>query len=573
MLFAPLRFPHRNSLRSALISAIIVAGASGSIRGAERASDEPPVQMERFVVEETVKSATPWLYVTLPGIELLSHADKRITERFVQRYLRQLQLFSHALPWITPGPNAAPIMVILYAPTDIQKPVNTGPNAGKISFSSAMATGDSIFFFIDSARFGGGDLLKIAHSDRSNVLLGSYSGSQLLLATPRLPTWLRTGLTHIGVAASFTSENELVLSNTDPRGNSVSSGKLIVNPGGPSLDPFADHPLLPLEELFREPTSRSSSSSISFAQSGLFVRWALVGGGLKSLQAFEEFVQRATNEPMTEALFKEFFGLSYAEAQTALDHYLNSEPDANHPKSHGLTLKLPTPPEPLSLALREATPLEIARIAGEAYHRLSNPPANTHFKETKEFYLNKEHLLLTRRYDAGERDPRLLASLGLSELEHGDRAKARSYLEAAVAAKVLRPHAYLELARLRRSELAAAPTGADGHLDAAQVASILAPLDTVRTQQPVWPETYGLIVDVLAAGDSAPTAAQRDALREGIKLFPRDSRLTTKTAQLLLRHGFTNEAREVIAHGLRFAPDNDAHSSFEKLQAALPVEK
>ena len=60
-------------------------------------------------------------------------------------------------------------------------------------------------------------------------------------------------------------------------------------------------------------------------------------------------------------------------------------------------------------------------------------------------------------YVRGERDPRLLAALGLDEKLAGHDERARKFLEAAAAGIAVRARAWLELARLRFDDAKAKP--------------------------------------------------------------------------------------------------------------------
>jgi len=122
------------------------------------------------------------------------------------------------------------------------------------------------------------------------------------------------------------------------------------------------------------------------------------------------------------------------------------------------------PPDPVTV--RRATDAEVGRIKGEAF-RLSGQDEAAR----REFVV---------AYLRGERDPQLLASLGLMARQHHDDTRARTYLEAVAAATptVPRPRAYLELARLRSADLTAKSAGRS--LEAPQLAEVLQPLFTAQ---------------------------------------------------------------------------------------------
>jgi hypothetical protein len=100
--------------------------------------------------------------------------------------------------------------------------------------------------------------------------------------------------------------------------------------------------------------------------------------------------------------------------------------------------------------LQDAPDAVVGRIKGEAL-RLAG-------------HGNEAHNALIAPYIRGERDPRLLAALGLDEKLAGNVDRARKFLEAASNAKVDRARAYLELARLRFAAAQATPKAAQGRL-------------------------------------------------------------------------------------------------------------
>jgi hypothetical protein len=52
-------------------------------------------------------------------------------------------------------------------------------------------------------------------------------------------------------------------------------------------------------------------------------------------------------------------------------------------------------------------------------------------------------------------------------------------------------------------------------------------------------------------------------------MFPRNTELVYRTAELNVRHGFTDTARWLITLGLTQAPDAAARQRFEGLQARI----
>ncbi len=211
--------------------------------------------------------------------------------------------------------------------------------------------------------------------------------------------------------------------------------------------------------------------------------------------------------------------------------------------------------EPPPVALRDATEAEAGRLTGEVL-RLGH-------------HADEAHLALIAPYIRGERDPRLLAALGLDERLAGHDDRARKFLESAAQSKVVRPRAYLELARMRYAAARAA-AGEDGKLTPAQVADVLGPLTTARSQPPPMAELYELIAEVWSGSAQPPTREELKVVNQGVLLFPRRPMLLARAADLNLRHGDPEDARSIITHALGILPNSPARIVMEQLREELP---
>jgi hypothetical protein len=88
-------------------------------------------------------------------------------------------------------------------------------------------------------------------------------------------------------------------------------------------------------------------------------------------------------------------------------------------------------------------------------------------------------------------------------------------------------------------------------------------------QAPPLAEVYELIAEVWMVSSQAPTRDQLAVLEQGVRLFPRRTDLVYRTAELNVRHGFTETARWLITLGLTLAPDAAARTRFEALQGRV----
>jgi hypothetical protein len=290
----------------------------------------------------------------------------------------------------------------------------------------------------------------------------------------------------------------------------------------------------------------------------LFVRWTLADrtGGRRA--ALEKFVDRLELETPSDALFRECFGLGYADVRDRLSDYL--------PEAVARRLELPAPPPARlpRLQTHAATPLEVARLRGN-WERREIDYVRTRYPTLTESYVAKARYSLYRTYETGERDPRLLAELGLTELEAGDTARARQHLEGAYAGRVVRPRALFELARLRYADL---PAG-DSRLTEAEALTVLEPLRVALTQAPPLREAYALMAAVAQRCEAAPAAADLVRLNEGVRLFPSASHIALRVAGFDLAQGDVAGARRCLELGERHAEDPAMRQHFAQARGRI----
>src|SRR5688572_10439590 len=223
--------------------------------------------------------------------------------------------------------------------------------------------------------------------------------------------------------------------------------------------------LLPMAELLADPPRRRGT--FWNAQAYAFVHMCLYGRNQKYQRPFLRFVTRLDREPLSEALFKECFNMSYKNMELELRGYIGF---TDYKYMQFAAKKGQSLPDPPPFDLRDAPDAVVGRIKGEAL-RLGGHGADA-------------RMALIAPYVRGERDPRLLAALGLDEALAGNDDRARKFLEAAASAKTDRARAYLELARLRLKETRAKPAAPNGQLNETQVTAVLTPLFTARKTPP-----------------------------------------------------------------------------------------
>ncbi|HEY1107684.1 MAG TPA: hypothetical protein VGE76_03600, partial [Opitutaceae bacterium] len=173
-------------------------------------------------------------------------------------------------------------------------------------------------------------------------------------------------------------------------------------------------------------------------------------------------------------------------------------------------------------------------------------------------------------YVRGERDPELLAALGLFEKKEGKEADARKFLEAAWTGKTTRPDALLELSRFRYADALAKPEGPDKLLAPAQVRAIVDPLLVARRQPPHNYAIYDLMADTWARSATKPKREEAIPIIEGALLFPTRLKLVFQCIYFAADIGDLKSAHALADHGIRIGTDPNVKKRFADAKAGLP---
>jgi hypothetical protein len=574
-----------------------LAATAGSL-AAQDVSKDKPIELPTYTVTDSreLPPPEPWFYGRIPGFEVLSNASEKSTKRLVGDFQR----FFLALSLVWPGvqqKTAVPTSLIIcgkgakfdaFIPTGQQRPnramasltlraaeqsaividfqtkvlnLSTSEGATAVAATAAAAGEEGL-------SLGGGD--PGFQVDAYRQLYREYIRFLLGGVEPRGPAWFEEGVAQIFMAMEVTNTTIIVGKVENP--NTISAEQGALNDAGisgtaPTEDrdfnaALAKRRLLGMAELFAvthdAPEANSALGGTWAKQSYAFVHWGLYGDQGKHQKEFLTFLRRLDREPASEALFKECFKKNYRDMVLTIRGYVDFTNYKVAGVQAGKGEKLPTPPP---FELREATEAEVGRIKGDAL-RLAGHVASA-------------RTAMTTPYIRGERDPPLLAAIGLLERAANDDGRARKFLEAAAQGKAARPRAYLELAKMRFAEAAAKPAVAPERFSAEQTVAVLTPLFTARTQSPPLAEAYELIAEAWARSVITPGADHLGVLDEGVRFFPRHSALVYATAVQKVRAGLVADARLMIDLGLRLAPapESEMRRKLETLRASLPVVK
>jgi len=544
-------------------------------------SDEPVVDLPPLMVESTT---TPlrWRYLELPGLEVLSVCDDSTTREFLRRYFRQSNLLAWLIPEKYQGRSSVPDSYILFN-EEIHRANSTeivadmirrdggrkgSGDAGRDKSSSREQWGREPprIRFLPNMRMVDLDstsvfvILREADPGSLNFSFTLDRVGQLLQQrVPALPPWLIVGLAGLYAESNLRDE---VIRIESARWLSPEEANAL------SRDESRPRALVPMEDLFIWKPGRKSAEigemeRIRRAQCTLFVRWAAVADQGARRDALWSMVDRLEKEPMSEVLFEEHFGMGFSDMRDVLSDYLSTA------TSEEMVMKDAKPGRPPSFQLRAATPAEVARLRGD-WERMEIAFVRKRFPELVPKYIEQARRTLLRAYDKGERDPRLLAVLGLLECDADNRLAGEPLLEEATRAGVVRPRAYFELALIRyATSQAAAPNDENASLTADQVERIISPLWTAHGQWPPLPMVYTLMAEAWSKGQTPLTREQLDVLTRAVKLFPHVSPLALRTAYLQAANGFTAEAGNTLAFGLDSTDDPKMRDRFERARMQL----
>ncbi len=541
---------------------------------AAAASAEPVIELPPMIVTESSKGP-PWLYAQTSAGEFLSRCSQSTTREFIetrQRLVHILQVLvpeaffvKMDVPSVTvldalgsrPAGNDAVIQDMLKQEQEVSRgqsganlsdPLRGRGGRGRVQFLPNLRLEDrdmtALFAYLDDTNFDGSRLF----------LSPDYVRFMLQRRTPMLPPWVIEGVLAIYGQTNLAADPITIrafewLSPAESRAL--------------ERDPERPRVLLAMADLFA-PGARLGAAADDLrvkvwrAQVALFVRWALDSRHSGMREAFWKFAARAAEEPVTEAIFEQCFGFGFSEMRDRLSDYL---PRAVRDSLRLPRGKLPQIPRP---EVSKATPEQIARLRGE-WERMEVPYVKARHASFAGRYADQARRTLGRVVAQGDADPRVVAALGLCELDAGDEKEARGFLEAAVAANVWRPRAYYELARLRYTELSGADANAR-QFSAEELTPVVSLLRIAITRAPPLPEAYVLLAEAWLRCRTAPPEEDLVTLAKGAAAFGRLPLISHRVALLHLAHGKTAEAARLLGQAMDRTDDPETRAALAELQ-------
>jgi hypothetical protein len=579
-------------MNTRLAAGLLIMAARAAASGASQAPPSPetvvlpPFMVEDRKVEGVAYAGPEWLHAQVPGFEILSACAAEESSDFVRGLMdRRLEL-TRLVPDDFLLHTELPTTLILY-PASLKQSMDDqmmqqvkgialpAPAPSRFSPMNDLRLSEpdssSIFVMLEDWDWQNSRWKRDSGLTHDFEVVNSPAYVRFLLEsrTPTVPDWYVAGVTRLYGTMLFQNLERPTIAlgaymryapaprhgfDSDPWISAESATALRANSG-------ASRPLVPMGDLLvaRVPAGRSEEyRRVWAAESELFVRFAVTNRVQDGQEKLRRLVAAASERPMTEALFRSCFDMGYADALEALNDYL--------PVAVGRAFEEEATDFPAGdpIDFQPATPRDIRRIKGE-WARRALSVVRTAYPLALPLYVEEARKLLQGAYDAGERDPRLVASLALFRIENGDVKAGRALLESSPEVPSCRPAAGLALAELRLSEALKGPRGPDGTLGEDQASAVVAAVQLVRSHAPPLEEAYVAAARALEHLKREPTPEERALVEEGVRLFPRNPKLAVTNAAWSLRAGELDLAGRQVELGLWEVTEPSARKRLEEL--------
>lgn len=593
--------PRRLQFWSAASTCAVIWICGLSIASAET-RDSEVVKLPPLVVEEKLRGPG-WRYATIPGFEILARCSDKKARSIAHSYLRAYRLSSTILPerflahfdvptkliffdenlWPAAITEAAE-RILKSSPLVPERPPRPAPGAPSpfdrmrlpdpimspplIHRSSGERTVTKRYsetpVFIKDQRLSDDDcvvIFNVVPPDLSTYyrtyLRPSYIARLLAVRTPALPTWFVAGFIDFYQQLEF-AENRISM----PPMVWVDSDRTSYLREKPKE---VEAEMLSLVELLAEDAVTREQRSIQVveiaaAQLRLFFRWALDPTGGERREAFWSLVERGGLEKVSEQTIAECFGLPASQILAGMVQYLPAALEKEiHWEAEGGGYPV--------LEFAPAAPAQSARIRGE-WERLQASYVQQAAPEHIEQYRSKARRTLRQGYAKDEDDIDLLAVRALCELESGNMHEAAQLLERAVQGGVIRPRAYLELARLKYEALVA-PQFDGASLTREEAEPILRNLVVASRQSPKLLDVFTLYAVTLERCNHQPGDDDFSFLKTGGEAFPRSAEMAYRLARLYLAAGKVNDARILLDRAAALGASDAYMSRMVSLRESL----
>lgn len=523
----------------------------------------PPLKLPPFVVTE-VREGLSWVYGVADGCEVLALSDDALTRQFVQAQGRGTWFFPRPLREV----RSEPVRLLLWGGKEAPLPPAKRMGYGASGYDFGWQTrGWFVPNVIAGANAGTAYIsANLASIDRYETTAIHLARLLLGESAPAYPAWVREGM--VGDWGLFPGDLGVQQvarqgSDTEP----LTSIRLPRPPWPGEMPEIRPVCLVELLARWSREAPEAPYDARCCAEAGLFARWALFGPemGAERTAAFWGLAEWARSRPVTEEVFRSYFGLGFAEAEKKIEEWAVQA----RWESPWIRVQSVGRSEASELRMRPATEAEVTRLKG-GFERLEMQRWRESNPSLAADYEAAVRRTIKRGLKHAPEDPQVHELAGLVDYDTGRLREAQPHLEFAYARKAAGTEALLALARLRLADLrGGASSGA--LLSAEAVERVLTPLYEARERTPAMAGVYRAIAEVWAQSAEPPRRGHLAVLLEGSLLFPRDTELLWQTIELHRVHGFAVEAEEVAELGLRHAETREAQKRFKSLVAGPSV--
>ncbi len=546
-------------------------------------ADEEVYMLPPFLVEKSVQRRV-WSYLATPDLEILSTGSNQAAQEFARNYHQQEAVLRQLIPerflWQSPIPQVLLLvddndgdlvsdeaLQAFFARHDTVvgggRPIRTTPNLRLVDRDRTAVFATHNFEEKDVDFLQGTRDLEVswfakqreADANRLHLVFTADRVAFLLnQRAPLLPAWFRAGFLNLYQQVQF-GEDALGFGEAAWR-TPAEADRLRLDPDYPrEIEPFASFFTV-------NPSELSPARQLAWReQATLLTRFLLFGDDGAHRDALWAYLDRIALTGVSERSFIRCFGFDYVEARDRLSDFL---PSAVLTSAVFELAEIPPAP---NYSIRRATPLEVARMRAE-WERLEVNFVREQHPELVDAYLGQARATVQSALAKLDDTADLEATAGLLEYDAGDHPAARRHLEAAVAQGVARPRVLQVLAQLRYDE-ARARLPSDALLTTEHTGPLLHLLRAAAAQRPPLPEVYALLGRIWMEADYAPAPTDFNQLLEGVKYFPDQPAVITRTAIVLASHGHLERALRLIAHGLNYARNDHTRATYEELQQRL----
>ena len=341
--------------------------------------------------------------------------------------------------------------------------------------------------------------------------------------------------------------------DTDPTADMTGTDSGVIPDRARGFEWLARGALIPMPQIVEgAPLDPKFDQDLWATQCYAFVHYCLYKRGTKLQPAFFKYLMAASEGPVSEAKFKECFGMSYRDMIWELTNY------GSYTDYKEQWFKFKTDPYPENVTVAPATEAQVGRMQGEALLMLGKVAA-----AQTQFIIP---------YFRKETDPDLLGSLGLILLETENSARARRLLELSYKGGATRARVCLAVAQTRleaATDAVEKSNGAQQGLNAEQMTAIIEPLSKALGQRPPAAGTYLVLAEAWLLAEMPPKPEHLKVLLDGCRLFPTNIELLWRAATLLIENRHAEDAKPLVERGLNLADTPQDRDRFKALAEKL----